>query len=100
MNQATFTWPGRRQDDPVHALINAYLVIDIQNSPNGIKEVLNKITEVKANKLSTWQRIGNAYTLTLYPDAAEIEEDYSGEVVSVPLEDFEKAAYAWSECCH
>ncbi len=95
MTENSFTWPGRCQDDPVHDLINAYLVIDIQNSPKGTDELLEKIRLVKIGKLSSWERIGNAYTLTLLPDSIEIEEDYSGESITCKLDDFEKAVAAW-----
>lgn len=95
MTQNSFSWPGRCHGDPVHDLINAYLVIDIQNSPKGAEELLEKIRLVKKGELTSWERIGNAYTLTLLPDSIEIEEDYSGETITGKLDVFEKAVVAW-----
>lgn len=95
MTQNSFNWPGRCQGDPFHDLINAYLVIDVQNSPKGAEELLEKIQMVKMGKLTSWERIGNAYTLTLLPDIIKIEEDYTGETITGKLDDFEKAVTAW-----
>jgi len=100
MNSEHFTWPDRREGDPVHDLINAYLVIDIQNSPNGTDELLEMIDQVKQGQLPFWERIGNAYTLSLFPDHVEIETendftDEAGGVMVASLDDFKKAVSAW-----
>jgi len=100
MKSEHFTWPDRREGDPVHDLINAYLVIDIQNSPNGTDELLDMINQVKQGQLPFWERIGNAYTLSIFPDHVRIEtdNDFTDEADSVAvasLDDFEKAASAW-----
>lgn len=100
MNSEHFSWPDRREGDPVHDLIHAYLVIDIQNSPNGTDELLEMINQVKQGQFPSWERIGNAYTLSIFPDHVRIEteNDLTGETDSVAiasLDDFEKAANAW-----
>jgi hypothetical protein len=95
-----FTWPGRLPDNPAHDLITAYLVIDIQKSPQWAEELLQKIREVKSGRISSWERTGNAYCLRLFPDRVEIEEDYaeeSAEVVRISINDFEAAVTAWYE---
>ncbi len=79
MNAHSFAWPGHLPGNPAHNLIAAYLAIDIQKSPEWIKEVLQKIREVKSGQISSWERIGNAYCLRLFPDHVEIEEDYAEE---------------------
>lgn len=100
MNSEHFTWPDRREGDPVHDLINAYLVIDIQNSPNGTDELLEMIDQVKQGQLPFWERIGNAYTLSIFPDHIKIETendftDESGGVMMASLDDFKEAVSAW-----
>ena len=100
MNTHSFDWNGRLHDNPVHDLIAAYLAIDLQKSPEWIKEVLQKIREVKSGEISSWERIGNAYCLRLFPDHVEIEEDYaeeSGETARISIDDFETAASAWRD---
>jgi hypothetical protein len=100
MNAHSFAWPGRLPGNPAHNLIAAYLAIDIQKSPEWIKEVLQKIREVKSGEISSWERIGNAYCLRLFPDHVEIEEDYAeepGEAVRIPIDDFKAAALAWRD---
>ena len=100
MNAHSFAWPGRLPGSPAHDLIAAYLAIDIQKSPEWIKEVLQKIREVKSGKIPSWERIGNAYCLRLFPDHVEIEEDYAeepGETARISIDDFEAAGAAWQE---
>ncbi|SEK81497.1 hypothetical protein [Nitrosovibrio tenuis] len=100
MNATSFTWPGRRHDNPAHDLIAAYLAIDIQKNPNWANELLQKTREVKSGQISSWERIGNAYWLRLFPDHVEIEEDYAeepGEAAIISIDDFEAAATAWRE---
>ncbi|MDP1559605.1 MAG: hypothetical protein Q8K59_05780 [Nitrosomonas sp.] len=98
MNQSSFTWPGRIQNDPAHDLIVAYLTIDLQKSSKWTEELLQKIREVKSGLVSSWERTGNAYCLHLYPGHIEIEEDYAeetGGLIKVSLDDFEAAVIAW-----
>lgn len=100
MNANHFAWPGRLHDNPAHDLIAAYLAIDIQKSPQWAEELLQKTREVKSGQISSWERIGNAYCLRLFPDHVEIEEDYAekpGEAVKIPIDAFEAAATAWRE---
>lgn len=98
MNTNRFDWPGRLRDNPAHDLITAYLTIDIQKNPQWSEELLRKTREVKSGHIPSWERIGNAYCLRLFPDHVEIEEDYAeepGEPVNVSIDDFEAAAAAW-----
>ena len=100
MNAHRFDWPGRLSGNPTHDLIAAYLAIDIQKSPEWIKEVLQKVREVKSGQIPSWERIGNAYCLRLFPDYIEIEEDYAeegGETARISIDDFEAAITAWQE---
>ena len=100
MNSRSLTWPGFNHDDPVHRLIIAYLTIDIQKSPEGVNELLEKIQAVHSGKLSEWERIGNAYCLRLTGDYAEIEEDFApepGQSERIPLHVFTDAVLSWQQ---
>lgn len=100
MNADSFAWPGRLRDNPAHDLIIAYLTIDIQKNAQWAEELLQKTREVKSGQISSWERIGNAYWLRLFPNQVEIEEDYAeepGEVVRISINDFEAAVVAWQE---
>lgn len=94
MRDDNFSWPGRRADERRHDLIAAFLALDVQRSPVGVAELLAEIEKIKAGRTEFWQRIGNAYTLTLRPEQAEISSDYEAGAV-VPLKDFTQAALAW-----
>lgn len=72
-------WPGYHPDDLTHQMLQAYLTMDIQASPEAAQELLEKIAAVQAGKIDGWERYGNAYCLRLFPDYAVIEEDYSDE---------------------
>ncbi len=100
MNNRSFTWPGYNADDPTHRLVTAYLTIDIQKSPEGVNELLEKIDAVHTGKLSEWERIGNAYCLRLSSDYAEIEEDFAsepGQSARIPLHVFTAAVLSWRQ---
>lgn len=91
-------WPGYDPNDPIHQTVRAYLTMDIQSSPEAAQELLEKIAAVRSGNLPSWQRFGNAYCLSVFPDHAVIEEDYSDEPgascqVELPL--FVTAVQAW-----
>jgi hypothetical protein len=94
-----FHWPGRRVDDPAHDMLTAFLVMDIQRNPQWARELAEKIEAVKTGRLSSWERIGNAYRMELTAKSALIEdlvdEDTPAQVV--PLKEFSTAVKAWIE---
>lgn len=100
MNDNYFTWPGYDHSAPAHRLITAYLTIDIQKSPEGTSELLQKIHAIHCKQLSEWERIGNAYCLRLFPDYVEIEEDFleePGKSEKIPMPIFEAAVLSWQK---
>lgn len=100
MKQAQFTWPGYDPNQYSHRLIVAYLTLDIQKSPEGTIELLQKINAIHSGQMTTWERIGNAYCLRLFPDYVEIEEDFSGrpdKFKKIPLNQFEIAVQSWQK---
>lgn len=100
MKETHFTWPGYRPNESTHCLIVAYLTIDIQKSPEGTIELLQKINAVRSRQISEWERIGNAYCLRLFPDYVEIEEDFAeepGKIEKIPITIFEAAVLSWQK---
>lgn len=100
MNANHFTWAGYQSAESTHRLIIAYLTIDIQRSPEGAMEILEKINAVRSGQIPEWERIGNAYCLRLFSDYVEIEEDFAeepGRLERIPIAVFEAAAQSWQQ---
>lgn len=86
-------------NDSARDLIAAFLVIDIQRSPDWARDLLAKIVDVKAGVLPSWERIGNAYCLYLSAEGGLIEDriDATSPPQHFPLEELEAAVTAWLE---
>jgi hypothetical protein len=99
MSSTYFTWPGRRVNDPGHDRVAAFLVMDIQRSPQWSVDLHAKIDEVKNGARASWERIGNAYRLRLSAAGAWIEDlvDQTSVPQCVSLEEFEAAVNAWTK---
>lgn len=99
MAEKSFQWPGQRPDDPAHAMLNAFLVMDIQRNPQWAGELAERIRAVKSGRLSTWERIGNAYRLELTLKGALLEDlvDEDTTAQLVPLKEFSAAVDGWIE---
>jgi hypothetical protein len=97
MSKNDFTWPGQRKNDPTHIRLAEFLVMDIQHSPEWARDLLDKITLIQSGSLQNWERIGNAFCLTLSSEGATIEDliDESNPPETVLLEEFHQAAIAW-----
>lgn len=98
MNSLPFAWPGYDPDDPAHKAIMAYLSVDIQQSREAVRELLENIEAVDCGKMPDWERTGNAYCLQVFRDCVVIEEDYAdepGNRIEVPLPVFKTAVQAW-----
>ena len=82
----------------MHERIVAYLTLDIQQSPIWTAELMAKISAVRSGKLSSWERVGNAYCLYIYPQYVVIEDDYSeapDAIMKIPIATFSDAVNAW-----
>lgn len=90
-------WTDYRADDPAHKQLQAFLVMDLQHSPEWIKEVLMQIEAVRSQNTKHWERLGNAYALNLTAEGAKIEDlvDESQPIHIVPLAEFEAAVQVW-----
>ena len=99
MPEQSFQWPGRRDNDPAHDMLVAFLVMDIQHNLEWARELADRIEQVKSGKLPVWERIGNAYRLELTGQGATIEDlvDEDSPVQEITLDEFSKALEAWIE---
>jgi len=48
---------------------------DLQDSPDAAREVLRALDRVESGREPSWERAGNAYTLTLSPEGATIQDE-------------------------
>jgi hypothetical protein len=98
MVEAPFHWPGQRDKDPAHERVAAFLVMDIQHSPQWAEELVKQVDAVASGTLPKWERIGNAFRLELSVDGAFIEDlvDETSPAHSVPLDEFRAAVSAWN----
>jgi hypothetical protein len=99
MSESQFSWPGRRANDSAHNQLAAFLMLDIQRSPDWARDLLAKIADVKTGALPAWERIGNAYRLYLSGEGALIEDLVERRSASqrLPLAELEAAVTAWIE---
>ena len=76
-NDNTFSWQGYQPEETSHRLVAAYLAVDIQRNIEETNNLLQKIDAISKREIPNWERIGNAYYLRLFPEYAEIEEEFS-----------------------
>ena len=69
-------------------VVAGFLESDLQDSLAAAHEVLRAVDDVAAGRAPSWERTGNAYTLTLAPDGAtlqdEIDEEAEPYALSLP----------------
>jgi hypothetical protein len=99
MSDQPFSWSRKGASNRARDLIAAFLVIDIQQSPDWARDLLAKIADVKAGVLPSWERIGNAYRLYISAEGGRIEDriDATSAPQHFPLEELETAVTAWLE---
>jgi hypothetical protein len=99
MSEQPFTWPRKGANDRARDLIAAFLLLDIQRSPDWARELLAKIADVQAGALPSWERFGNAYRLYISADGGFIEDriDATSAPQPFPLDELAAAAAAWLE---
>jgi len=56
-------------------LVAGFLESDLQDSPTAAREVLRALDSVESGREPSWERTGNAYTLTLAPEGATIQDE-------------------------
>ena len=77
--------------------VAAFLDSDLQGSAAAAEEVLHAIGEVESGHVPSWERTGNAHTLTLSRDGAtlrnEMDDDSKPHHVALPV--LHKAVGDW-----
>jgi hypothetical protein len=78
-------------------VVAGFLESDLQDSPQSAQEVLQAIEDVEAGRTLSWERTGNAYTLTLSLQGAAIqnEVDEDAEPYVLSLSEIREAVADW-----
>jgi|GEM_PF-1085080 len=94
-----FHWSGQRQNDPAHDRVVAFLMMDIQRSPDSVRELANQVNAAISGSQPRWERLGNAFHLVISHEGAVIEDcvDEDAPNYSVPLKEFQQAVSAWMD---
>ncbi len=61
-----------------------FLESDLQDSPAAAREVLRALDAVESGREPSWERTGNAYTLTLSPKGATIQDENAEDSKPLP----------------
>ncbi|HEY3567655.1 MAG TPA: YacL family protein [Thermoanaerobaculia bacterium] len=74
-----------------------FLESDLQDSPAAAREVLRALDRVESGHEPSWERTGNAHTLTLAPEGATIQDEQAedAEPQAVSLEALREALSGW-----
>jgi uncharacterized protein YacL (UPF0231 family) len=76
-----------------------YLESDLQDSPAAAHEILRAIDRVESGHEASWERTGNAYTLSLSPEGAMIQDENGEDSKphTLPLATFRQAVAGWAD---
>jgi uncharacterized protein YacL (UPF0231 family) len=70
--------PRARCEGPAR-VVAGFLESDLQDSSAAALEILEAIDEVESGGAPSWRRTGNAYTLTVFPEVAAIQDEMNDE---------------------
>ncbi len=78
-------------------VVAGFLESDLQDSPAAAREVLHALDRVESGHAPSWERTGNAYTLTLAPEGATIQDEQAEDAKpqTVPLSALREALSGW-----
>jgi uncharacterized protein YacL (UPF0231 family) len=65
--------------------VAGFLESDLQDSPAAAREVLRALDAVESGREPSWERTGNACTLTLSPEGATIQDENDEDSKPRPL---------------
>ncbi len=57
--------------------VAGFLESDLQDSTSAAHEILRALDEVESGRAPSWERTGNAHTLTLSPKGASVQDENS-----------------------
>ncbi|HEX3531683.1 MAG TPA: YacL family protein [Thermoanaerobaculia bacterium] len=80
-------------------ILARFLESDVQDSASLGRKILAAIDKVAGGHLDEWERTGNAYTLTLTPDGADIEPEMAdtAEPLHLTLAELHQGVARWVE---
>jgi hypothetical protein len=78
-------------------LLARFLESDVQGSVITAYDILGMLDRVESGETDLWEGTGNAYTLTLTPDGALIQDELEddAEALHLPLAELRDALNAW-----
>jgi uncharacterized protein YacL (UPF0231 family) len=78
--------------------VAGFLASDLQDSPAAAREVLRALDDVESGRAPSWERTGNAHTLTLSPEGAAIqdENDEDAKPTHLSLSELREAVSGWA----
>jgi uncharacterized protein YacL (UPF0231 family) len=79
-------------------MVAGFLESDLQDSPEAAREVLRAVDDVESGRAKSWEHTGNAYTLTLSPEGAAIQEENAEDAKPhrLTLEALRQAVADWA----
>jgi uncharacterized protein YacL (UPF0231 family) len=77
--------------------VAGFLESDLQDSPAAAREVLRALDRAESGREPSWERAGNAYTLTLSPEGATLQDEQAEDAKphAVPLAVLREALSGW-----
>jgi hypothetical protein len=88
----------RAASPPPRELLARFLESDVQGSEGHAREILGAIDRVEAGETRSWQETGNAHTLTLSPEGATIEAEFTEDEAApcrISLDELRAALGGW-----
>jgi uncharacterized protein YacL (UPF0231 family) len=78
-------------------VVARFLESDLQDSTAAAHEVLRAIDAVAIGRADSWERTGNAHTLTLSPESATLQDeiDEDAEPYRLPLPEIREVVADW-----
>jgi uncharacterized protein YacL (UPF0231 family) len=78
-------------------VVAGFLESDLQDSPESAQEILRAIEDVESGRADSWERTGNAYTLTLSPQGATLQDemDEDAEPYVLSFSEIREAVAGW-----
>jgi uncharacterized protein YacL (UPF0231 family) len=79
-------------------LLAGFLESDLQDSAAAAREILRAVDQVESGREPSWERTGNAYTLTLSPEGARIQDENAEDAKphALALAELRQAVADWA----
>jgi hypothetical protein len=82
----------------VNDALERFLESDVQGSAGIAADILEALDQIESGEVTTWEMTGNAHTLILSPEAAEIQQLWTDtEPRTVSLAELRSGLERWLE---